>query len=271
MELIRLTALDTGWKIAFGWLLFGALAGSYLLFVAPLRRRRRFTSQLRALGWQEQTADQFPAWSAFEQAALDGVPGRERHTEYDRKIAFFTEHVERQETHSATYNTPVFTFPGTYPRLAVCATRRQKRVSRSRIILPFFLGRTKKSWTTDQLWWGEIRAFPVRESVQIYSWFGSFAGEHFRDMAAKQYIPLEKLRERAQPIREVEESPLLKQVFEHHQRTLDRVRPDIILTPAAWVLTASMPCASNHLAAIDALTLELSKALSTVARELSER
>lgn len=261
--------LDTGMKIFFGWLLFGALLGTYLIFLAPRRRRRRFTNQMRALGWQEQSAELVPAWSAFEQAAVEGVLGRERQTSYKRKIAFLTEHVEQQETHSATLRTPVFTFPGTYPRLAVCVRSRKKRVSRVRMILPFFLGKTKQSWSTDQLWWGEIRAFPVRESVQVYSWFGSFAGEHFRDMAAKQYIPLDKLGELAKPRREIEESRLLKQVFEHHQRTLDRVRPQIVLTPDAWVLTASMACAANHLAAIDSFGVELSKAMGTLARQLS--
>ncbi len=269
--MVAVMVLDTGLKIAFGWLLLGALAGPYLLFIAPRRRQRRFTTQMRALGWQEQSAEQVLAWSAFEQAAVDGALGQERQTAYKRKIGFLTEHIERQETHSATLKTPVFTFSGTYPRLAVCVTRLEKRVVRSRMILPFFLGRTKKRWTADQLWWGEIRAFPVRETIQVYSWFGSHAGEHFRNMAAKQYIPLAKLREIAQPLREIEESQLLRQVFEHHQRTLDRVRPKIVLTPSAWVLTASLPCAVNHLAAIDTLTVELSKALSTLARELSER
>jgi len=47
------------------------------------------------------------------------------------------------------------------------------------------------------------------------------------------------------------------------------VFPETIVAPDAWVLTASLARAAKHLAAIGSLSIELSRALGALSRELT--
>ena len=201
--------------------------------------------------WQEQSPELVPGWDAFEKTAVEGVTGREHQTAYERKIGFLTEQVERHETRSATLRTPVFTFVGKYPRLAACVISRNEVKRRTRMLLPFWGPAEKSGGTVDQLWFGEVRSFPIRKPILIYSWFNEFAGNHFRDRAARQNLPADVISMMASSVKQIQDSEFLRQVFEHHRGTLDAIRPKIVFAPDAWVLTASLACAVKHLKAIE--------------------
>ena len=260
--------MDVEYYALFGFLLLWTISFIYARFVAPRRRLRRFREQMASWNWREQSAEQTPGWQAFKKAAVEGVYGHDRQTAYERKIGLLKEQVEWQETRSATLRTPVFTFLGNYPRLAACVTSRKEVKKRTRILLPFWGPAGKKHGTVDQLWSGEVRPFPIRKHILLYSWLNRFGGGYFREKTARQNLPADITPILANSLKEIQDSELLHQVFQHHRQTLDAVMPEIILAPDAWVLTASLARAVNHLSAIDYLSIELSKALGALSREL---
>ncbi len=260
--------MDLEYKVFFSFLFLWTLLFVYARFLAPQRRLRRFKEQMTSWNWREQSAEQTPGWQDFEKAAVEGIYGRDRETAYERKIGFLKEQVKRQETRSATLRTPVFNFLGKYPRLAACVTSRMVVKKRARMLLPFWGPAEKEGGTVDQIWLGEIRSFPIRKPIMIYSWLNRIGGDYFREKAAKQNLPADIIPELESSLKEIQDSELLRQVFQHHRKTLDAVMPKIIFAPDAWVLTASLARAVKHLAAIDALCIELSNALGALSREL---
>ncbi len=260
--------MDVEYKVFFGFILFWTILFVYVRWVSPRRRLRRFRDQMTSWSWREHSAEQTPGWQAFEKAAVEGVFGRERQSAYVRKIAFFKEQVAREETRSAILRTPVFTFLGDYPRLAACVTSRKEVKKRTRMLLPFWGPAEKERGTVDQLWFGEVRPFPIRKHMMLYSWFNRFGGDYFREKAARQNLPADMIPILASSLKEIQDSELLHQVFQRHRQTLGAVMPEIICAPDAWVLTASLARAVKHLSAIDALSSELSKALGALSRQL---
>ena len=136
------------------------------------------------------------------------------------------------------------------------------------MLLPCWGSARKEGGTVDQIWLGEIRSVPIRKPIMIYSWLNRFGGDYFREKAAKQNLPADIIPELASSLKEIQDSELLRQVFQHHRKTLDAVLPKIIFAPDAWVLTAPLPRAVKHLAAIDTLSIALSTALGALSREL---
>jgi hypothetical protein len=261
-------AMDVEYKVLFGFLLVWAILFTCIRFIAPRRRLRRFREQMASWNWREQSVDQISGWQNFEKAAVEGIFGQDRQTVYEREIGFLKEQVERQETRSAVLRTPVFSIFGNYPRLAVCVTSRREVKKRTRILLPFWGPAEKTGGTVDQLWFGEVRSFPVRKHIQLYSWLNRFGGDYLIENTARKDFLFDRISRLDSSPKEILDSELLHQVFQRHRQTLDTVMPEIILAPGAWVLTASLARAVNHLAAIAFLSIELSKALGTLSRQL---
>jgi hypothetical protein len=260
-------AMDVEYKALLGFLLLWTTLFIYVRFVAPRRRLRRFREQMASWNWREQPAEKAPGWQAFEKVAVEGVFGQDRQIAYEGKIGFLKAQVELEEKRSATLRTPVFTSLGKYPRLAACVTSRKDVKKQTRSLLPFWGPAGKRRGTVEQLWIGEVRPFPIRKHILLYSGLVRFGGDYFREKAAEQSLPPGIIPTLASSIKEIEGSELLRQIFQRHRQTLDAVMPEITLAPDAWVLTASLASAVDLLPAIDSFSIELSKALDALSRD----
>ena len=261
--------MDTDYLVLLVFLGFVSMLLVWLLLIGPRLRLRKLSRFLLDAGWQEQRPEDTAGWEAFAEAAVAGVTGTDRKFSYTRKVAVFTETVEVHETRRAALRSPVYSRAGRHLQVAACALCRKVRRTRSRMMFPRFWGPAQRSGGTGmQLWRGEMRPFPIRKPVLLYSAIGELAGDHFASLAARQQWSGAPLSELVRQMRAPRQSPRLCQLLDSHAQALGQLRPDVYLYPGGWVLVAPLSLVVSRLADLEAFAVELSGSLKAVVGEM---